>query len=48
MELDDKAFPLLKDIVATTDEQGFKNVNWALLVGSIPEKQVWNAEIFSV
>ncbi|MEC7229910.1 MAG: malate dehydrogenase, partial [Verrucomicrobiota bacterium] len=39
MELDDCAFPLLKDIVATTDmNEGFKNVNWALLVGSIPRK----------
>ena len=39
MELDDCAFPLLKDVVATTDlNQGFKNVNWALLVGSVPRK----------
>ena len=39
MELDDCAFPLLKDIVVTTDlDEGFKNVNWALLVGSVPRK----------
>ena len=39
MELDDCAFPLLKDIVATTDlDTGFKNVNWACLVGSVPRK----------
>jgi len=39
MELDDCAFPLLKDIVATTDlDEGFKDVNWACLVGSVPRK----------
>ncbi len=39
MELDDCAFPLLKDVVATTDlDTGFKDVNWALLVGSVPRK----------
>lgn len=39
MELDDCAFPLLKDIVNTTDlNEGFKDVNWALLVGSVPRK----------
>ena len=39
MELDDCAFPLLKDIVATTDlDTGFKDVNWACLVGSVPRK----------
>jgi malate dehydrogenase len=39
MELDDCAFPLLKNIVATTDlEEGFREVNWALLVGSVPRK----------
>jgi len=39
MELDDCAFPLLKNIVATTDlDQGFRAVNWALLVGSVPRK----------
>jgi malate dehydrogenase len=39
MELDDCAFPLLKKIVATTDlDEGFRDVNWALLVGSVPRK----------
>jgi len=39
MELDDCAFPLLKNVVATTDlDEGFRDVNWALLVGSIPRK----------
>src|SRR6266436_6440451 len=40
MELDDCAFPLLKNIVATTDlDEGFRDVNWALLVGSVPRKE---------
>lgn len=40
MELDDCAFPLLTDVVATCDlNEGFKDVNWALLVGSVPRKQ---------
>ena len=40
MELDDCAFPLLTDIVATSDlNAGFTDVNWALLVGSVPRKQ---------
>ena len=39
MELDDCAFPLLKDIVPTSDlDEGFRNVNWCLLVGSVPRK----------
>src|SRR5438093_1472223 len=39
MELDDCAFPLLKGIVATANlDEGFRGVNWALLVGSIPRK----------
>jgi malate dehydrogenase len=39
MELDDCAFPLLKNVVATTDlDKGFRDVNWALLVGSVPRK----------
>ena len=39
MELDDCAFPLLKGIVATADlDEGFKDVNWAMLVGSVPRK----------
>ncbi len=37
MELDDCAFPLLDSIVATADlDEGFRGVNWALLVGSVP------------
>jgi malate dehydrogenase len=40
MELDDCAFPLLKGLVPTTSlEEGFKGVNWALLVGAVPRKQ---------
>ena len=40
MELDDCAFPLLKGIVPTSSlDEGFKNVNWALLVGAMPRKQ---------
>ena len=40
MELDDCAFPLLQDVVTTTDlDVGFKDVNWALLVGSVPRKK---------
>ena len=40
MELDDCAFPLLTDIVAASDlNTGFTDVNWALLVGSVPRKQ---------
>src|SRR5438046_3015574 len=39
MELDDCAFPLLENVVATTDlNEGFRDVNWALLVGSVPRK----------
>ncbi|HEU5396010.1 MAG TPA: malate dehydrogenase, partial [Verrucomicrobiae bacterium] len=40
MELDDCAFPLLKGIVATSSlDEGFRGVNWALLVGAVPRKQ---------
>src|SRR2546425_204452 len=40
MELDDCAFPLLKGVVATANlNEGFRDVNWALLVGSVPRKQ---------
>ena len=39
MELDDCAFPLLKDIRPTSDlDAGFDSANWALLVGSVPRK----------
>ena len=40
MELEDCAFPLLTEIVPTSDlNVGFKDVNWALLVGSVPRKK---------
>jgi malate dehydrogenase len=40
MELEDCAFSLLKGIVPTANlDEGFRNVNWALLVGSVPRKQ---------
>ena len=39
MELDDCAFPLLKGIIPTASlDEGFKGVNWALLVGAVPRK----------
>ena len=39
MELDDCAFPTLKGVVATSNlDEGFRGVNWALLVGSVPRK----------
>ncbi|MEY4917330.1 MAG: hypothetical protein RL616_1243 [Verrucomicrobiota bacterium] len=37
MELEDCAFPLLKGLVPTSNpDEGFKGVNWALLVGAQP------------
>ncbi len=40
MELEDCAFPLVITIVPTADlDEGFRGVNWALLVGSVPRKQ---------
>ncbi|MFH1067911.1 MAG: malate dehydrogenase, partial [bacterium] len=40
MELEDCAFPLLRSIVPTNSlEEGFRKVNWAILVGSMPRKQ---------
>jgi malate dehydrogenase len=39
MEIDDGAFPLVSDIVTTTDlNTAFDGTSWALLVGSIPRK----------
>jgi malate dehydrogenase len=39
MELDDCAFPLLSDMVLTSDaNQAFDGAAWALLVGSVPRK----------
>lgn len=40
MELDDCAFPLLNSVLMTSDlNEGFKDANWALLVGSVPRKK---------
>ncbi len=40
MELEDCAFPLLKSVLPTANlDEGFRAVNWALLVGSVPRKQ---------
>jgi len=39
MELDDCAFPLLKKVTCTAKlEEAMKDVNWAILVGSMPRK----------
>ena len=39
MELHDCAFPLLKSVIPTADlNEGFRDINWALLVGSVPRK----------
>src|ERR1035437_3470312 len=39
MEIDDCAFPLVTDIVATSDlKTAFDGTSWALLVGSVPRK----------
>src|ERR1700731_2886976 len=39
MELHDCAFPFLQSIVPTADlDEGFRDINWALLVGSVPRK----------
>ncbi len=39
MELDDCAFPLLTDVVATGDlNEGFKDADWCLLIGAVPRK----------
>jgi malate dehydrogenase len=39
MELHDCAFPLLESVVPTADlNEGFRGINWALLVGSVPRK----------
>src|SRR5690348_6692214 len=40
MELEDCAFPLVTKLIPTANlEEGFRGVNWALLVGSVPRKQ---------
>ena len=39
MEIDDCAFPLVSDIVTTTDlDTAFDGTSWAMLVGSVPRK----------
>src|SRR6202051_3419888 len=39
IELGDRVFPLLKGLVPTSNlDEGFKGVNWALLVGAVPRK----------
>ena len=39
MELEDCAFPLLKSVTATSDVNvAFNDVDWALLIGSVPRK----------
>lgn len=40
MELQDCAFPLLRNIVCTDDlKVGMKDVDWAILVGAVPRKE---------
>src|SRR3990167_5132200 len=40
MELDDCAFPLLKNVVCTSDaNEAMRDVNWVILVGSVPRKE---------
>jgi malate dehydrogenase len=50
MELDDCAFPLLEDVVATSDlKTAFDGTTWALLVGSVPRKAgMERSELLSV
>lgn len=39
MELEDCAFPLLKNVVCTSDlNEAMRDVNWAVLVGAVPRK----------
>lgn len=40
MELDDCAFPLLKNVICTSDaNEAMRDVDWAVLVGAVPRKQ---------
>jgi malate dehydrogenase len=50
MELDDGAFPLLSEVVMTSDlKTAFDGCNWALLVGSVPRKAgMERSELLSV
>jgi len=46
MELADGAYPLLHDVVATTDPQtAFTNVDYCILVGAFPRKKECNVLI---
>src|SRR3984885_8537335 len=39
MELEDCAFPLLKNVVCTSDvNEAMRDANWAMLVGAVPRK----------
>jgi malate dehydrogenase len=39
MELEDCAFPLLREVITTSaTDEAFADVNWALLVGAVPRK----------
>ena len=50
MELDDCAFPLITEIVQTSDlSVGFRDCDWALLVGSVPRKKgMERADLLSI
>src|SRR3990167_8501199 len=40
MELDDCAFPLLKNVVCTSDaNEAMRDINWVVLVGAVPRKE---------
>src|ERR1700722_9298341 len=40
MELEDCAFPLLKNVVCTADVNvAMRDINWAMLVGAVPRKE---------
>jgi malate dehydrogenase len=40
MELEDCAFPLLDEVVTTSDtDTAFRDANWALLVGAVPRRE---------
>jgi malate dehydrogenase len=40
MELEDCAFPLLTDVVCTSDtDEAFRDASWALLVGAVPRRE---------
>lgn len=57
MELNDCAFPLLKGVkISSNPDEAFKEVDWALLVGSVPRKKgmerkdllAINGEVFKI